>query len=624
MNDIQNVDQAVVISKLNQKEFQCPQCCKSFRFRRHYDKHLEGHKHNDCKHCDKLFTVRKKLVVHLLEEHGIKLQDFKHNCRFCEKVFAKKISLYQHLQIHVIGKNVCLQCGRIFPDHSEFQKHQDKHRLAKSWKCDECDEKFSRRQQYMMHIQDHGKYKCITCNKSFSARTKLAEHKRKGHRISELEPNYVCLKCEKSFHRSRALVLHQRVHQGGKSSEEKGSCCNNVIYKGSQSKHLDDDGEIGFKERVKFKKKSDSVKSSNVCVVDEKDVSEMYKTQVQDEKVAEKCIYCDYESSSKANMKRHLEFHIEERKFVCECCGASFYMLSTLKEHFLYVHSEKRNFPCPQCDKSFKRKSGLNRHLRDHSESRPFACNCGQFYKRKSHLLRHQESSHGLVSQPKKLCKLRRNESGILVPIEEETHLKYKSKAVKSPVNKKDEIEGDVVFKHVHGIERDQLSICKEYDEISLNRQSIKTCIISEKALVNKEVVKEVSVDQGKNCYKNEEVVGVSNGRVDSPQVHILQGDAKGLPEVDKSEYIKLTASQKPVINSEMGYILESISSNQSILQNNRVALKDQVISHPSSCVVHLVQDPPDQLSIVDLVQFVTHDVLISGENTVFCVFPPI
>lgn len=85
------------------KTFKCHECSKvrnrvvflhlsllrfvfqEFRFKRHLECHVEGHKRNNCTYCDMVLTHRKQLVRHMFNVHSIKLETAVHKCQFCEK-----------------------------------------------------------------------------------------------------------------------------------------------------------------------------------------------------------------------------------------------------------------------------------------------------------------------------------------------------------------------------------------------------------------------------------------------------------------------------------------------------------------------------------------------------------
>ena len=79
----------------------------------------------------------------------------------------------------------------------------------------------------------------------------------------------------------------------------------------------------------------------------------------------------------------------------CMVCGQDFKTRHDLKRHDA-VHTGERSFPCKQCNKSFTQAGTLGRHERNHSGERPFSCqNCGKTFPEpgqlKSHMRVHTE-----------------------------------------------------------------------------------------------------------------------------------------------------------------------------------------------------------------------------------------
>lgn len=132
-------------------------CCsikfQEFRFKRHYECHLDGHKRNNCVCCNMVITHRKQLIQHMLKVHSIKLETAIHKCRHCEKRYVKKKSLYYHMRQHCTNKLVCIDCGTVCSSPEEYSMHLLQHETHKPYKCGKCTERFYRRQQYVSHLK---------------------------------------------------------------------------------------------------------------------------------------------------------------------------------------------------------------------------------------------------------------------------------------------------------------------------------------------------------------------------------------------------------------------------------------------------------------------------------------
>ncbi|CAG2059026.1 unnamed protein product, partial [Timema podura] len=134
---------------------QCPHCGKRFRFKRHFGKHLEGHKRHDCKLCDALLSSRQENARHMLERHHIVVASkslFK--CEYCPKKFVKRATLHNHYKKHLEGQDVCLVCGEFVKSAEQLKAHQNKHEQEKEWHCEQCEQWFARRQQYLIHMKN--------------------------------------------------------------------------------------------------------------------------------------------------------------------------------------------------------------------------------------------------------------------------------------------------------------------------------------------------------------------------------------------------------------------------------------------------------------------------------------
>jgi len=82
----------------------------------------------------------------------------------------------------------------------------------------------------------------------------------------------------------------------------------------------------------------------------------------------------------------------EGRWYVCDICRASIVGAAAFEVH---CRSEHRRTPCVYCGKTFSQKGNMERHQRQHTGERPFACpHCSCSYTRKETLKVHIHQAH--------------------------------------------------------------------------------------------------------------------------------------------------------------------------------------------------------------------------------------
>lgn len=158
----------------------CEQCLMTFRYKRHLDRHLEGHEKNNCPHCNGKFARRKHLEIHLFRVHGERIVRHTHLCDVCPKSFPKRALLNRHRAKHNYqsGK-VCSECGDMLK--TDDKEHEQSQCRKKRFKCEQCSQTFSIEQTYLFHIQNHNNHKCPNCDVSFASKKKAHEHFKAVH-----------------------------------------------------------------------------------------------------------------------------------------------------------------------------------------------------------------------------------------------------------------------------------------------------------------------------------------------------------------------------------------------------------------------------------------------------------
>lgn len=105
------------------------------------------------------------------------------------------------------------------------------------------------------------------------------------------------------------------------------------------------------------------------------------------------CSYCTYRCSFKSNLVRHMKKHTgEEKKFACEHCEYR----CALKQSFVIhmrKHTGEKPFVCNVCGYRCTLNSNLMQHMNSHSGEKPYGCNfCDKQYSTRSNLVRHRKT----------------------------------------------------------------------------------------------------------------------------------------------------------------------------------------------------------------------------------------
>ncbi|XP_075217511.1 uncharacterized protein LOC142322378 [Lycorma delicatula] len=382
----------------------CSFCDKLYHNFQHYTLHMEGHKRNKCLECGVHFNSRKNLEEHTLNTHNKELEKGLFMCKFCDRKFVQKRSLLKHYKvIHSKDHIICLTCGLTFETEEELRNHDQTH-TYNSFTCQTCNEKFTRRQQYIVHIKEHDKYQCITCKTSYANKSKLEKHEQAGHSIQGVMMQHQCSVCCSSFHFQSSLFFHKKTHSN--STEQFGCEPCKRIFKNYSA----------YREHLLTEQHSSSINgtvSTNLLqckhcnkIFTNKRRLLKHENKYHKGKRLFQCEICDFKSHSESCINKHQKLHTKKKEFICEKCGDSFYRKNALLDHFNFVHSEERNFSCEKCGQTFKAASVLNRHMLCHSKEPTYVCHCGQAYKFSGNLNRHQLLVHGKTTKSKRVKRL--------------------------------------------------------------------------------------------------------------------------------------------------------------------------------------------------------------------------
>lgn len=118
----------------------------------HYRAIHLGEKRFQCNYCDRLFSFRQDLKVHINRHEGIR----PYSCKLCPKSFYLSSNLKEHMEsIHLNAKrHVCSICNKAFNRKGNLKLHTFTHTRQAPHQCATCGAGFSRKYKFLEHTQN--------------------------------------------------------------------------------------------------------------------------------------------------------------------------------------------------------------------------------------------------------------------------------------------------------------------------------------------------------------------------------------------------------------------------------------------------------------------------------------
>ena len=290
------------------------------------------------------------------------------------------------------------------------RRHFEKVRVKKSFQCNSCPKKLSRKDHFEAHKLKHRKdlaVLCITCKKLFKTELALFKHLIKGE-YCPLQ----CILCTKTFVKKCNLEKHEKVCHG--DEVDAGGTCEICLktfqYCIDLERHrksfTDLDGSFkfmcGYCERINCSFdilrnhiRSDRDSEEKKMCLEKMRQREAMGTMVFIPHRLFPCEKCGEQFASKDIMLSHLETHIDlakpasdNQEYQCDLCQKKFTQLKNYQRHRLLAYDGKnpRNV-CDLCDNYFCTSRHLKRH---HTESHKVSCTtCDESFSTKRALTYH-------------------------------------------------------------------------------------------------------------------------------------------------------------------------------------------------------------------------------------------
>lgn len=319
--------------------------------------------------------VRKKRPV---DANKVNMQseqrELKYKCEVCGKAFMWKSYLKSHEISHSNERPYeCEVCGKSFSQKSVITRHMEKlHNMTpkpkipieRKYNCELCSKVFLSRGYLNIHIRAHTgerPFACEICGKRFTQKIAMQNHMRSMHIT---EPQFTCKICGKAFRMKYSLTLHEQLHTTlPLACEVCGKAFGHKLALKQHMTYMHDKPQACTEQPLK-------------------------------------CQICSKSFASKNGLQRHERIHTEQRSFMCEVCGMSFWSNYELKMHIINRHGETRAYAdnplkCEICSKGFARKALLDRHQRMHTKENPFPCDvCGKKFRHKFSVKAHVKKFH--------------------------------------------------------------------------------------------------------------------------------------------------------------------------------------------------------------------------------------
>ena len=400
-----------VQSHLNMREFKCSLCDKAFNTKPELKYHLKIHEarrtgdtdflnRHMCQFCGKGFSKKNNLTRHV--QSHLNLREFQ--CAECDKAFNTKPELRMHQKIHAakregntdwLNRNTCQHCGKVFTKRNTLTRHVNSHLNLREFKCSECGKGFNTNIDLKGHQKIHaakraentpgGKpYDCEICGKIFVKSYNLSKHKA-SHLVVR---KFKCEICDGKFKSNPSLGKHMKTHR-------------RKIY---PCKHC---GKRFWKKYLKQHVRSyclgnkaytlGTVYNCIKCSVHflAPSLLKRHVAEVHEALKMFTCEYCGYSCLRKCNMNRHIDSHLNERRYKCPICDQRFNGKQEIKGHIKAVHDKIRDFTCEVCGKTFARKTTMVYHLKSHSRERVYRCRiCGEKFNSTALRKEHMNQSH--------------------------------------------------------------------------------------------------------------------------------------------------------------------------------------------------------------------------------------
>ena len=258
----------------SEEVFKCTKCNYKHKNKGYLDTHMKKHQIIFiCSICEDVFTAKDNLHAHLNEKHGVNAEENPYPCPLCRapNAFLKQLNDHIHLEHKVLKDHQCQTCEKLFTTKAiltmhmmeqhefdaeagsmsnnisisaalklaEVEVHEDEFEAVRKIKCKECGAMVKSQRVLEGHMrQKHQPWThnlfCHLCPWSTYEKYKMKKHMEEKHQTT----TFYCDQCDfKSFRRNQ-LSKHKRTIHLNIKSKQCPDCDESFCSKAVLAKHM--------------------------------------------------------------------------------------------------------------------------------------------------------------------------------------------------------------------------------------------------------------------------------------------------------------------------------------------------------------------------------------------------
>lgn len=307
-------------------------------------------------------------------------------CNQCDKTYKYKRNLLVHKKTHN-KKDKSSKSVRNKSKSDDYYENDDHNASTADEQCENDEENLS-----------GDEYCEILSSESEEDGINIAELSLNNGNFKSLSKEYrfKCDRCEKAYKYKKNLKYHEKSHQYNELTEL--ATVDDTIPTDQTNLNFSNGTYFIIDELNTDCENFEDDEYATENYSDGYDYEDFVPTAAQNntDVLQNKCGICEKLLTCQQAVAKHLQrCHPDTEFFKCPYCDDNFYSLGALSNHItIKRHPQKRNV-CERCMKSFDRRSDLKRHLRTHTDERPYSCSvCNKSFKQTNHLRRHKQINH--------------------------------------------------------------------------------------------------------------------------------------------------------------------------------------------------------------------------------------